>query len=136
MNQFPYETVLTVKDLLAASIQYAYKDSSLDPKTMRWPPSWFETTFNLNTELPQFVAYFQQRERRLVSHADRYLHFWGNLREKEQDKVLAGFCDVFFSWWTNEVSIGEAKEEHLTIFFAILCPYVTFKNGGHDLLFM
>uniref|UniRef100_A0A0M3ILH3 Tubulin--tyrosine ligase-like protein 9 n=1 Tax=Ascaris lumbricoides TaxID=6252 RepID=A0A0M3ILH3_ASCLU len=64
VNQFPYETVLTVKDLLAASIQYAYKDSSLDPKTMRWPPSWFETTFNLNTELPQFVAYFQQRERR------------------------------------------------------------------------
>uniref|UniRef100_A0A914RLI2 Uncharacterized protein n=1 Tax=Parascaris equorum TaxID=6256 RepID=A0A914RLI2_PAREQ len=46
VNQFPYETVLTVKDLL----------------TMRWPPSWFETTFNLNTELPQFVAYFQQRE--------------------------------------------------------------------------
>uniref|UniRef100_A0A915BCG8 Tubulin--tyrosine ligase-like protein 12 n=2 Tax=Parascaris univalens TaxID=6257 RepID=A0A915BCG8_PARUN len=64
VNQFPYETVLTVKDLLATSIQYAYKDSSLDPKTMRWPPSWFETTFNLNTELPQFVAYFQQRERR------------------------------------------------------------------------
>uniref|UniRef100_A0A183V9U4 Tubulin--tyrosine ligase-like protein 12 n=1 Tax=Toxocara canis TaxID=6265 RepID=A0A183V9U4_TOXCA len=62
VNQFPYEAVLTVKDLMAASIQSAYNGSPLDPKTMRWPPDWFETTFNLYTELPQFVTYFQQRE--------------------------------------------------------------------------
>uniref|UniRef100_A0A0N5AHM6 Tubulin--tyrosine ligase-like protein 12 n=1 Tax=Syphacia muris TaxID=451379 RepID=A0A0N5AHM6_9BILA len=59
VNQFPDEAVLTVKDLLAASIQAAYSN-----ETMRWPPRWFETTFNLKNALPQFVTYFQQRQLR------------------------------------------------------------------------
>ncbi|KAL3994111.1 Tubulin-tyrosine ligase family protein [Acanthocheilonema viteae] len=61
INQFPYDSVLTVKDLLSATIQSVYRDSVLDPKLMHWEPLWFETTFNLEIELPQFVAYYQQR---------------------------------------------------------------------------
>ncbi|CAG9530691.1 unnamed protein product [Cercopithifilaria johnstoni] len=61
VNQFPYDRVLTVKDLLSASIQSVYRDSVIDPELMHWQPLWFETTFNLETELPQFVAYYQQR---------------------------------------------------------------------------
>ncbi|EFO20459.2 hypothetical protein LOAG_08031 [Loa loa] len=62
VNQFPYDSVLTVKDLLTATIQSVYRDSVIDSKLMHWQPLWFETTFNLETELPQFVAYYQQRE--------------------------------------------------------------------------
>uniref|UniRef100_A0A915PNG0 Tubulin--tyrosine ligase-like protein 12 n=1 Tax=Setaria digitata TaxID=48799 RepID=A0A915PNG0_9BILA len=61
VNQFPYDSVLTVKDLLAATIQSVYRSSTMDPEQMHWLPLWFETTFNLETELPQFVAYYQQR---------------------------------------------------------------------------
>uniref|UniRef100_A0A8R1XSP1 Tubulin--tyrosine ligase-like protein 12 SET-like domain-containing protein n=1 Tax=Onchocerca volvulus TaxID=6282 RepID=A0A8R1XSP1_ONCVO len=61
VNQFPFENVLTVKDLLAATVQSVYRDSVMDPKMMHWQPLWFETIFNLETELPQFVAYYQQR---------------------------------------------------------------------------
>ncbi|VDK89451.1 unnamed protein product [Litomosoides sigmodontis] len=61
VNQFPYDSVLSVKDLLSATIQSVYRDSVVESKLMRWQPLWFETTFNLETELPQFVAYYQQR---------------------------------------------------------------------------
>lgn len=58
--------MLTVKDLLAATVQLANRDAIMDPKLMRWPPLWFETTFNLETELPEFVAYYQQRALKFV----------------------------------------------------------------------
>ncbi|VDO40315.1 unnamed protein product [Brugia timori] len=64
VNQYPYDSVLTVKDLLTAAIQSVYRDSVIDPELMHWQPLWFETTFNLETELPQFVAYYQQRARK------------------------------------------------------------------------
>ncbi|KAH7720911.1 CBN-TTLL-12 protein [Aphelenchoides avenae] len=64
INQFPYESVLTVKDLLAASVQAAYGSNALNEETLAYLPDWLPVTFNLNMELPQFVSYFQRREQR------------------------------------------------------------------------
>lgn len=52
INQFPFESCITVKDLLAAC-------------AMREPTknSWYQLTYNLNTQLPEFVARFQNREK-------------------------------------------------------------------------
>ncbi|XP_066490184.1 tubulin--tyrosine ligase-like protein 12 [Tiliqua scincoides] len=55
LNQFPCENLLTVKDCLA-SISRRVGGSE--------GPKWLPRTFNLRTELPQFISYFQQRERR------------------------------------------------------------------------
>ncbi|KAI1711569.1 tubulin-tyrosine ligase family domain-containing protein [Ditylenchus destructor] len=63
VNQFPYESILTVKDLFAACVQDAFKDSKMN-ENLEWEPDWFPTTFNLNLELPQFFAYFQRRQQR------------------------------------------------------------------------
>ena len=62
INQFPFEHVLTVKDLLAAVCRRKVVDKKYDPETLRTYPSWLPTTYNLSTELLEFVAYYQQRE--------------------------------------------------------------------------
>jgi len=51
INQFPHENVITIKDMLCVV-------SRRVPQSEQWLP----ITFNLVTELPQFVSYFQQRE--------------------------------------------------------------------------
>ncbi|CAJ0957839.1 unnamed protein product, partial [Mesorhabditis belari] len=53
INQFPYESCLTVKDLLAANLQAENGDHE---------HPWFQTCFNLTTELPLFCNYFKERE--------------------------------------------------------------------------
>uniref|UniRef100_A0A8R1HPA6 Tubulin--tyrosine ligase-like protein 12 SET-like domain-containing protein n=1 Tax=Caenorhabditis japonica TaxID=281687 RepID=A0A8R1HPA6_CAEJA len=53
INQFPYESCITVKDLLASC---AMRNPSKN--------NWYQLTYNLTTELPQFVACFQQREKK------------------------------------------------------------------------
>ncbi|GAB0087496.1 Tubulin--tyrosine ligase-like protein 12 [Sergentomyia squamirostris] len=63
INQFPYENVLTVKDLLGIVCRRAASRHS-DEETLETHPKWLPTTYNLNTELVQFVSYFQQREAR------------------------------------------------------------------------
>uniref|UniRef100_H0UXV8 Tubulin tyrosine ligase like 12 n=1 Tax=Cavia porcellus TaxID=10141 RepID=H0UXV8_CAVPO len=55
LNQFPCENLLTVKDCLASIARRAAGPEG---------PAWLPRTFNLRTELPQFVSYFQGRERR------------------------------------------------------------------------
>uniref|UniRef100_A0A8C5T015 Tubulin tyrosine ligase like 12 n=1 Tax=Laticauda laticaudata TaxID=8630 RepID=A0A8C5T015_LATLA len=55
VNQFPCENLLTVKDCLA-SISRRVGDSE--------GPKWLPHTFNLCTELPQFISFFQQCESR------------------------------------------------------------------------
>uniref|UniRef100_A0A803K6H5 Tubulin tyrosine ligase-like 12 n=1 Tax=Xenopus tropicalis TaxID=8364 RepID=A0A803K6H5_XENTR len=52
LNQFPCENLLTVKDCLASVSRRA------------GGPRWLPQTFNLRTELPQFISYFKQREQR------------------------------------------------------------------------
>ncbi|CAD6195780.1 unnamed protein product [Caenorhabditis auriculariae] len=54
VNQFPYESTLTVKDLLASVAMNEYDTKKID---------WYPLTYNLNTELPQFVAHFQKRQK-------------------------------------------------------------------------
>ncbi|UMM15895.1 hypothetical protein L5515_013136 [Caenorhabditis briggsae] len=52
INQFPFESCITVKDLLAAC---AMRDPSKN--------DWYQLTYNLNTQLPEFVARFQNRQK-------------------------------------------------------------------------
>ncbi|VDM56849.1 unnamed protein product [Angiostrongylus costaricensis] len=53
INQFPYESCITVKDLLSAILM---NQDSEDGQ------SWYQTCFNLYTELPQFVSYYLRRK--------------------------------------------------------------------------
>lgn len=65
VNQFPNEMLVTVKDAMAV-ISRRVTTSSLGHKprhSLETAPPWLPTTFNLVTELPQFVSYFQQREK-------------------------------------------------------------------------
>ncbi|XP_059702117.1 tubulin--tyrosine ligase-like protein 12 isoform X1 [Haemorhous mexicanus] len=55
VNQFPCENLLTVKDCLASIARRAGGPDG---------PTWLPRTFNLQTELPQFISCFQQRDRR------------------------------------------------------------------------
>ncbi|XP_053318735.1 tubulin--tyrosine ligase-like protein 12 [Spea bombifrons] len=55
LNQFPCESLLTVKDCLASVARRAGGPEG---------PKWLPRTFNLKTELPQFISYFKQREQR------------------------------------------------------------------------
>ncbi|XP_076444992.1 tubulin--tyrosine ligase-like protein 12 [Babylonia areolata] len=61
INQFPCEMILTVKDLLAIVSRRAAKKPPPTPLALE--PKWLPVTFNLETELPQFVSYFQAREK-------------------------------------------------------------------------
>jgi len=61
INQFPFEQCLTVKDLLPVICRRA-GSGKIDTDTLEGSPSWLPVSFNLNTELAQFVSYFQHRE--------------------------------------------------------------------------
>lgn len=64
INQFPFENVLTIKDLLCVVCRrMADNDNSDQGRQLQTLPRWLPTTFNLKTELPQFVSYYQQREK-------------------------------------------------------------------------
>lgn len=58
VNQFPFEHLLTVKDLLCIVARRANKGQPIDETSMKTKPSWLPTTFNLKTELAQFVAFY------------------------------------------------------------------------------
>ena len=55
INQFPFEHVFTIKDLLCVVCRRMAKEDKNQPE-------WLPTTFNLKTELAQFVSYFQHRQ--------------------------------------------------------------------------
>lgn len=51
INQFPFENVVTVKDLLAVVSRRVAESSS-----------WLPTTYNLSYELGKFIKYFKERD--------------------------------------------------------------------------
>lgn len=60
INQFPYENVITIKDLFAI-ISRRKKNPTNEKFSDN--PKWLPTTYNLKTELIEFVSYFQNREK-------------------------------------------------------------------------
>ncbi|KAK2726709.1 tubulin--tyrosine ligase-like protein 12 isoform X2 [Artemia franciscana] len=63
INQFPFEYILTVKDLLGVVCRRkAPNNITCDRETLKTYPSWLPATFDLNTEIEKFAAYFQARE--------------------------------------------------------------------------
>ncbi|EDW89241.2 LOW QUALITY PROTEIN: uncharacterized protein Dyak_GE23607 [Drosophila yakuba] len=61
INQFPFEYVITIKDLLSIVGRRAAKEHH-NSLTLETFPTWLPTTYNLSTELKEFVAYYQTRE--------------------------------------------------------------------------
>nr|XP_046235107.1 tubulin--tyrosine ligase-like protein 12 [Scatophagus argus] len=53
LNQFPCESIVTVKDCLAAVARRVKGGPA---------PDWLPETFNLQTELPQFIKHYQLRQ--------------------------------------------------------------------------
>uniref|UniRef100_A0A1I7ZQQ2 SET domain-containing protein n=1 Tax=Steinernema glaseri TaxID=37863 RepID=A0A1I7ZQQ2_9BILA len=64
INQFPFENLLTVKDLFAACVLASAEGGKMDDATLEYKPDWLQTTFNLEYELPQFISHFQKREKK------------------------------------------------------------------------
>lgn len=61
INQFPFENVITIKDLLSIVCRRT-ADKYCDEDTLITNPKWLPTTYNLKTELPEFVSYYQSRQ--------------------------------------------------------------------------
>lgn len=55
INQFPFEHVLTIKDLICVVCRRMKTEDQNDPH-------WLPRTYNLKTELAKFVSYFQHRD--------------------------------------------------------------------------
>lgn len=64
INQFPFEMVLTVKNMLAVVCRRSVHGPGIDHATLESFPAWLPATFDLRTEIPHFVSYFQHREAR------------------------------------------------------------------------
>ena len=63
VNQFPYENVITIKDLLSIASRRNSNDSGgCEFETLETKPLWLPATFNLQTELLKFVSYYQRRQ--------------------------------------------------------------------------
>ncbi|XP_013135761.1 PREDICTED: tubulin--tyrosine ligase-like protein 12 [Papilio polytes] len=64
INQFPFEYVITIKDLLAIVARRCYEeDKNIARDKLETLPTWLPTTFNMKTELPKLVAYYMQRKK-------------------------------------------------------------------------
>ncbi|GFS89378.1 tubulin--tyrosine ligase-like protein 12 [Nephila pilipes] len=64
VSQFPSEQVLINKDLLAIVCRRSCEDLDSNVNTLESCPKWLPTTYSLMIELPQFISYFQNREKR------------------------------------------------------------------------
>lgn len=61
VNQFPFEYLITIKDLIAIVARRCKKEDGLNE--LESSPLWLPTTFNLKTELSKLVAYYMQRKK-------------------------------------------------------------------------
>lgn len=68
VNQFPFENVITIKDLLSIVCRRSVS-KYYDEKTLKTYPKWLPTTFNMKTELLQFISYYQSRD---AKHLDNH----------------------------------------------------------------
>lgn len=59
VNQFPFENVITIKDLLSIVCRRMAKEDEQD--SLEANPKWLPVTYNLKTELVEFVSYYQNR---------------------------------------------------------------------------
>ncbi|XP_022907385.2 tubulin--tyrosine ligase-like protein 12 [Onthophagus taurus] len=59
VNQFPFEYIITIKDLLAITCRRKNKKNFNGLESL---PVWLPTTYNLQTEIVQFVSYYQKRQ--------------------------------------------------------------------------
>lgn len=62
INQFPFEYVITVKDLLAIVSRRASDKYNNDGDSLQTGPRWLPTTFNMKTEFVKLVAYYMKRK--------------------------------------------------------------------------
>lgn len=64
INQFPFENVITIKDLLSIVCRRGLSSDlpAVDSTTLMTNPKWLPTTYNLKTELIEFVSYYQNRK--------------------------------------------------------------------------
>ena len=60
INQFPFENVITIKDLLCVVSRRSHKENG--DGTGSNGPEWLPLTFNLKTELREFVSCYQSRD--------------------------------------------------------------------------
>jgi tubulin--tyrosine ligase-like protein 12 len=66
-NQFPNESLLTCKDLLSIVCRRAVLPGQVaivDRQSLESLPLWLPTTYNLENDLSNFVAYYRAREER------------------------------------------------------------------------
>lgn len=63
INQFPFEYILTIKDLLCITCRRK-QTKPHDAVTLQTYPLWLPTTYNLKTELIEFVSYYQNRNKK------------------------------------------------------------------------
>lgn len=61
VNQFPFEYVVTIKDLLAVVARRCKGEENT--RNLDTRPPWLPTTFNMKTELSKLVAYYMQRKK-------------------------------------------------------------------------
>ena len=66
INQFPFEMVVTIKDMMAMVARRAPRRQPPSEDGLTTHPKWLAATYNLQTELPQFVSFFQHRQARYV----------------------------------------------------------------------
>ncbi|XP_072929780.1 tubulin--tyrosine ligase-like protein 12 [Epargyreus clarus] len=62
VNQFPFEYVVTIKDLLALVARRCSNERSPPEDEHEDQPVWFPTTFNMKTELYHLVTNYMRRE--------------------------------------------------------------------------
>ena len=62
INQFPFENVITIKDLLCVVSRRVDNNNQPCSGGESNGPEWLPLTFNLKTELREFVSCYQSRE--------------------------------------------------------------------------
>lgn len=67
VNQFPFENVITIKDLLNIIVCRG-KKSSFDKISLEPDPKWMPAAYNLKTELDKFVSYYQNRQDKFIDN--------------------------------------------------------------------